>query len=68
MTEEQHHAAADFYKFVVGKYLETIPAAQQYGITKWSTSDTAQSATGLWDANYGRKHTYAGFAAGLQGE
>ena len=68
LTEEQHHAAADFYKFVVGKYLETVPAAQQYGITKWSTSDTAQSATGLWDANYGRKHTYAGFAAGLQGE
>lgn len=68
LTEEQHHAAADFYKFVVGKYLETIPAAQQYGITKWSTSDTAKSATGLWDANYGRKHTYAGFAAGLQGE
>ena len=68
VTEEQHHAAADFYKFVVGKYLETIPAAQQYGITKWSTSDTAKSATGLWDANYGRKHTYAGFAAGLQGE
>jgi GH35 family endo-1,4-beta-xylanase len=68
VTEEQHHAAADFYKFVVGKYLETIPAAQQYGITKWNTSDTTTSASGLWDANYGRKHTYAGFAAGLQGE
>ena len=68
LTEEQHHAAADFYKFVVGKYLETVPAAQQYGITKWNTSDSATSATGLWDANYGRKHTYAGFAAGLQGE
>lgn len=68
LTEEQHHAAADFYKFVVGKYLETVPAVQQYGITKWNTSDSATSATGLWDANYGRKHTYAGFAAGLQGE
>ena len=68
LTEEQHHAAADFYKFVVGKYLEAVPAAQQYGITKWNTSDSATSATGLWDANYGRKHTYAGFAAGLQGE
>ena len=68
VTEEQHHAAADFYKFVVGNYLEAVPASQQYGITKWNTSDTATSAVGLWDANYGRKHTYAGFATGLQGE
>lgn len=77
VTEEQHQKMADFYKFIVSKYLEIIPAAQQYGITQWCTSDPGGSLgtgwrggepVGLWDVNYGRKHTYAGFAAGLQGE
>lgn len=68
VTEEQHRAVAEFYKYVVSKYIETVPVANQYGITKWNTSDSATSATGLWDANYGRKHTYAGFAAGLSGK
>lgn len=75
VTEEQHQKMAQFYKFIVSKYLEIIPAAQQYGITQWCTSDPGGSLgsgwrggepVGLWDVNYGRKHTYAGFADGLQ--
>ena len=77
VTEEQHHKMAEFYKFIITKYFEIIPAAQQYGITQWCTSDPGGSLgtgwrggepVGLWDVNYGRKHTYAGFADGLQGK
>ena len=77
VTEDQHQKMADFYKFIVSKYLEIIPAAQQYGITQWCTADPGGSLgtgwrggepVGLWDVNYGRKHTYAGFAAGLSGK
>lgn len=77
VTEEQHRKMAEFYTFIVSKYLEIIPAAQQYGITQWCTSDPGGALgtgwrggepVGLWDVNYGRKHTYAGFANGLQGK
>ncbi len=77
VTEEQHHKMAEFYKFIITKYFEIIPAAQQYGITQWCTADPGGSLgtgwrggepVGLWDVNYGRKHTYAGFADGLQGK
>ncbi len=74
MTEAQHQAMAEFYKFVVKKYFEIIPAAQQYGITHWCVTDSpagsgwrAEEPVGLWDANYNRKHVYAGFADGLAG-
>lgn len=76
MTEEQHKAMASYYKFIVSKYFEIIPAAQQYGITQWCTRDAAGELgtgwrggepVGLWDQNYNRKHTYAGFAEGLPG-
>ncbi|MBN2917822.1 MAG: endo-1,4-beta-xylanase [Prevotella sp.] len=72
MTEEQHKEMRDLYTFVLQKYFEIIPAAQQYGITQWCATDSPKDsgwrpglATGLWDLNYLRKHTYAGFAAGL---
>ncbi|MBE6341334.1 MAG: endo-1,4-beta-xylanase [Bacteroidales bacterium] len=75
LTEEQHKQMAAYYSFIVRKYLEIVPAAQQYGITQWCLTDSpATSAwrpnapTGLWDLNYDRKHTYAGFAEGLQGK
>ena len=77
MTEEQHNKMAQFYQFIVSKYLEIVPAAQQYGITQWCTSDPGGALgsgwrggepVGLWDVNYNRKHTYAGFVAGLKGE
>ncbi len=72
MTEEQHKEMRDLYTFVLQKYFEIIPAAQQYGITQWCATDSPKDSgwrpglpTGLWDLNYLRKHTYAGFAVGL---
>lgn len=73
MTEEQHKQMRDLYEFVVSKYFEIIPLAQQYGITQWCATDSPDTTgawrkgcpTGLWDSNYLRKHTYGGFAAGL---
>ena len=76
MTEEQHQAMADYYTFIVNAYFENVPAAQQYGITQWCITDASGELgtgwrggepVGLWDLGYNRKHTYAGFAAGLQG-
>lgn len=75
MTEAQHKAMSEYYKFIVKKYFEIIPAAQQYGITQWCITDSPTGSgwrggepVGLWDANYNRKHTYAGFADGLAGK
>ena len=72
MTEEQHKEMRDLYTFVLQKYFEIIPPAQQYGITQWCATDSPKDSgwrpglpTGLWDLNYLRKHTYAGFAVGL---
>ena len=72
MTEKQHKEMRSFYTFIIQKYFELIPQAQQYGITQWCATDSPKDSgwragcpTGLWDSNYLRKHTYAGFAAGL---
>ena len=75
LTEEQHKKMAAYYSFIVRKYFEIIPANQRYGITQWCITDAPESSgwrggepVGLWDSNYYRKHTYAGFADGLQGK
>ena len=75
VTEEQHHAMAEYYKWIIKKYKEIIPAAQQWGICQWCATDSpaasgwrANQPVGLWDKDYYRKHTYAGFADGLAGE
>lgn len=72
LTEEQHKEMRDLYTFVIQKYFELIPKDQQYGITQWCATDSPKDSgwrpgcpTGLWDSNYLRKHTYAGFAVGL---
>ena len=72
MTEEQHKEMRALYEFVVKKYLELIPENQQWGICQWCATDSPANsgwrpglATGLWDSDYYRKHTYGGFAAGL---
>lgn len=72
ITEEQHKEMRDLYTFVLQKYFEIIPVAQQYGITQWCATDAPKDSgwrpglpVGLWDLNYLRKHTYAGFAVGL---
>lgn len=75
VTSEQQQKMAEFYTFIIKKYLEIIPVAQQYGITQWAATDSqsgsgwrAGEPIGLWDLNYSRKHTYAGFANGLAGK
>lgn len=75
MTEAQHKAMSDYYKFIIKKYFEIIPVAQQYGITQWCATDAPSNSSwrggepvGLWDSNFNRKHTYAGFADGLAGK
>lgn len=72
MTEEQHKKMRDLYTFVLKKYFEIIPIDKQYGITQWCATDSPKDSgwrpglpVGLWDLNYLRKHTYAGFAVGL---
>ena len=73
MTEEQHHQMADLYQFVVEQYLAIVPVPQQWGICQWCATDSPAASgwrkgqpTGLWDGDFYRKHTYAGFAKGLQ--
>ena len=74
-TDEQLQAMSDYYKFIVQKYLEIIPASQQAGITHWCPTDSPADSSwrggepvGLWTEKFStRKHTYAGFADGLSG-
>lgn len=75
VTFEQHQKMSDFYKFIIQKYFEIIPVAQQYGITQWATTDSPADSgwrkgqpIGLWDLNYNRKPAYAGFTDGLAGK
>lgn len=72
MTEEQHKAMRAYYEFIVKKYFEIVPENQQWGICQWCATDSPANSgwrpglpVGLWDSDYYRKHTYAGFAAGL---
>ena len=72
MTEEEHKAMRAYYEFIVKKYLEIVPKNQQWGICQWCATDSPANSgwraglpVGLWDLDYYRKHTYAGFAAGL---
>lgn len=73
ITFEQQKQMADFYTFIIKKYFEIIPKAQQYGITQWATTDSPAGSgwregqpIGLWDLSYNRKPTYAGFVEGLK--
>ncbi len=75
VTREQYQAMSDYYKFIVEKYFEIIPAAQRAGITHWCPMDSPESSSwrggepvGLWSLDTYRKHTYAGFADGLSGK
>lgn len=72
MTEEQHKVMRAYYEFIVKNYLEIVPKELQWGICQWCATDSPANSgwrpglpVGLWDLDYYRKHTYAGFAAGL---
>ena len=75
VTEAQHMAMSEYYKFIVEKYFEIIPTSQQHGITHWAPTDSPEESSwrggepiGLWTLNNNRKHTYSGFADGLSGK
>ena len=72
-TDEHYQAQAEMYKFVVEKYFEIIPLAQQYGITVWSPRDSPASSSwragepiGLWTEGYDRKRAYGAFSEALK--
>lgn len=74
-TEEQLAAQKAYYNFIIKAYFENIPAAQRYGITQWSLTDSPKGSgwipeepIGLWNENLERKPSYAGFADGLAGK
>ena len=74
LTEAEHKKMADFYEWIIKEYLRIIPPSQQWGICQWCTTDApsgggwrAGEPVGIWDANYYRKHAYAGFVRGLNG-
>ena len=74
MTEAMHRKMADHYEWIVKKYLEIIPPAQQAGICFWCPTDSptnsgwrADTPVGIWTLDYYRKHVYAGIVEGLGG-
>jgi len=75
VTEEQHKAMAELYRWIIQQYQQIVPVAQQWGVCQWCATDSpagsgwrANTPVGLWDQNYNRKHTYGGFADGLSGK
>lgn len=53
---EQQKAIGEFYAYIISKYLEVIPASQQYGVSL---------PTSLWSDN-NRTHQYGSLADGLK--
>lgn len=65
VTFDQQLAMGDFYKFIITKYFELIPADQQFGICQWAQTDSPAGSgwrpdepIGLWNLNYKRKPQY----------
>ncbi len=65
VTFEQHQAMGEYYKFIIDKYFEIIPQAQQFGICQWAQTDSPEGSgwragcpIGLWNLNYQRKPAY----------
>lgn len=74
MTETQHENMANFYEWIIKEYFRIVPVNQQWGICQWCVTDSptnsgwrANTPVGIWDLDYYRKHTYAGFVRGLNG-
>ncbi len=74
MTETQHKNMANFYEWIIEEYFRIVPVNQQWGICQWCVTDSptnsgwrANTPVGIWDLDYYRKHTYAGFVRGLGG-
>lgn len=73
VTDADRVAMAEYYEWIIQQYLTIIPKAQQYGICQWSLTDSpaqsgwrANEPIGIYDRQYGRKPSYAGWAEGLK--
>ncbi|MNL28163.1 Endo-1,4-beta-xylanase A precursor [compost metagenome] len=74
-TAEMYQQQAEMYQFVIEKYFEIIPKAQQYGITIWSPLDSPDRENsfwrrgepiGIWTESFVRKPAYQAVAEALQ--
>lgn len=74
-TAEMYARQAEMYQFVVEKYFEIIPKAQQYGITIWSPLDSPDNENsfwrrgepiGIWTENFVRKPAYKAVSEALE--
>jgi len=72
-TPQLYAAQAEMYKYVIKKYFELIPPAQQYGITIWAPQDSPTGSgwrpgepIGLWTEGFVRKPAYVGVVEGLK--
>jgi endo-1,4-beta-xylanase len=72
VTAAEYLEQKEMYRYVVEKYFEIIPKAQQYGICIWSPLDSPTNSSwragepiGLWNGGYVRKPAYVGVAEGL---
>lgn len=80
LTAAEHQKMADYYKFIVTKYFEIVPPAQQYGICQWCLTDAAGNVgdkggwrngepVGIWTQGFKqRKAAFNGFAEALSGK
>ena len=75
VTLEQHKLMGEYYAWIIQKYFEIIPQAQQHGITQWCLTDSPENSgwrggepVGLWNLSNQRKPTYGGFCDGLKGD
>ena len=63
---------AAMFQYAIASYIKNVPAAQRYGVTVWGVSDTDSwlNVSGspdvplLFDTQYKKKPTYAGFKIG----
>jgi len=74
-TIAQQEKMAQFYKFIITKYLEIIPEAQRGGICIGTATDQVKGSSyrpeepvGVWTSGYQRKPQYGGIAAGISAQ
>lgn len=72
ITEQQRQQLANYYGWVINKYMTTIPSPQQAGICKGSMVDTTDPV-GLWlidtdSKDWVRNATYKAFCDALSGK
>lgn len=72
ITEAQRQQLADFYGYVIKKYMNTIPNEKQAGICKGNMADT-NDPVGLWSIDSSSKDwvrtaTYEAFCKALSGQ